>query len=151
MASSVAPVVENLPANARDIRDMGSIPGSGSSPGVGNGNLLQYVCLENPMDRGVWWTTVHRVPKSPTRLKQHSTHTHKWQSIHSFFQAETISGQLAGCWLESSNKMYILSLSFFLYRFMVFWVSSHTSSPTHLIIKVKGLRFLSPVPQNLNF
>ena len=53
MASPVALVVENMPAKAGDIRDMGSIPGSGRSPGVGNGNLLQYVCLENPMDRGV--------------------------------------------------------------------------------------------------
>ena len=45
-------MVKNLPANAGDARDMGSIPGSGKSPGVGNGNPLQYSCLENPMDRG---------------------------------------------------------------------------------------------------
>ena len=44
---------KDLTAYAGNIRDMGSIPGSGSSPGVGNGNVLQYVCLENPMDRGV--------------------------------------------------------------------------------------------------
>ena len=48
-------------ANARDIRDMGSIPGLGRSPGEGHGNLFQYSCLENPMDRGAWWATVHRV------------------------------------------------------------------------------------------
>ena len=47
-------VVENLPANPRDVRDTGSIPGSGRSPGGGHGNLLQYSCLENPMDRGAW-------------------------------------------------------------------------------------------------
>ena len=52
-------VVKNLPANAGDIRDMGSIPGSGRSPGGGHGNPLQYFCLENPMDRGAWWVTVH--------------------------------------------------------------------------------------------
>ena len=52
-------VVRNLPANAGDIRDMGSIPGSGRSPGGGHGNPLQYSCLENPMDRGAWWVTVH--------------------------------------------------------------------------------------------
>ena len=46
-------VVKNPPANVKDSRDTGSIPGSGSSPGKGNGNLLQYSCLENPMDRGV--------------------------------------------------------------------------------------------------
>ena len=51
-ASEVVLVVKTLPANAEDTRDAGSIPGSGSSPGVGNGNLLQYSYLENPMDRG---------------------------------------------------------------------------------------------------
>ena len=53
-------VVKNLPANAGDSRDSGSIPGSGRSPGGGHGNSLQYSCLENPMDRGAWWATVHR-------------------------------------------------------------------------------------------
>ena len=48
-------VVKNLPANAGDIRDAGSIAGSGRSPGGGQGNPLQYSCLENPMDRGAWW------------------------------------------------------------------------------------------------
>ena len=59
-------VVKNLPANAGDIRDVGSIPGSGISPGEGNGNLIQYPCLENPMDRGTWRATVHGVAKSRT-------------------------------------------------------------------------------------
>ena len=71
-ASQVALVVKNPPANAGDIRDMGSVPGSevsGRSPGGGHGNPLQYSCLENPMDRGAWWVTVHRVAKSRTRLK----------------------------------------------------------------------------------
>ena len=54
-------LVKNLPANAGD---MGSIPGSGRSPGEGNGNPLQYSCLENSMDRGAWWATVHGVTKS---------------------------------------------------------------------------------------
>ena len=58
-ASQVMPVVKNQPANAGDIRDAGSIPGSGSSPEGGNGNPLQYSCLENPRDRAVWWTVVH--------------------------------------------------------------------------------------------
>ena len=55
--------VKNLPANAGDTRDAGSIPGSGKSPGVGNGNPFQYSCLENTMDRGAWWATVHGVEK----------------------------------------------------------------------------------------
>ena len=65
-ASLVALVVKNLCANAGDKRDSGSIPGLGRSPGGGHGNPLQYSCLENPMDRGAWWATVHRVTKSQT-------------------------------------------------------------------------------------
>ena len=53
--------VETLPASARDIRDASSIPGSGRSIGEGNGNPLQYSCLENPMDRGASWATIHEV------------------------------------------------------------------------------------------
>jgi len=60
----VAPVVKNLPASADDVGDMSSVPESGRSPGGGNGNPLQYSCLENPMDRGAWWATVHGVAKS---------------------------------------------------------------------------------------
>ena len=59
--------------NAADTRDMDSIPGLGRSLGVGNGNLLQYSCLENSMDRGAWWATVHRVAKSQTLLSNLST------------------------------------------------------------------------------
>ena len=65
-ASQVALVVKNLPANAGDIRDAGSVLGSGRSPGEGDGNPLQYSCLENPMDRGAWWSTVRGVTKSRT-------------------------------------------------------------------------------------
>ena len=68
-ASQVALVVKNLPDNAGDVRDMGSIPGSGRSPGGGHGNPLQYHCLENPMSRGIWGATVHRVTKNWTGLK----------------------------------------------------------------------------------
>ena len=52
--------------NAGNTGDVGSIPGSGSSPGEGNGNPLQYSCLENPMDRGAWWAVVHRVTELDT-------------------------------------------------------------------------------------
>ena len=65
-ASQVALVVKNLAANAGAISDWGSIPGSGRSPGQGHGNPLQYSCLENPMDRGAWWATVHSVTQSQT-------------------------------------------------------------------------------------
>ena len=66
---------KNQPANAGDTRDTGSIPGSGRSPGKGNGNPFQYSCLGNPLDRGSWQATVHGVVKSQTRLKD-SVHTH---------------------------------------------------------------------------
>ena len=62
-ASQVALVVKNPPVNAGDARDMGLILGSGRSPGEGNGNPLQYSCLENPMGRGAWWAMIHGVPK----------------------------------------------------------------------------------------
>ena len=64
--SQVALVVKNPPARAGDIRDAGLIPGSGRSPGEGIGNLLQYSCLGNPIDRGAWWARVHRITKSWT-------------------------------------------------------------------------------------
>ena len=62
--SQVALAVKNLPASAGDKRDMGLIPGSGRSPGGGYSNPVQCSCLENPMDRGDWWATVHRVAQS---------------------------------------------------------------------------------------
>ena len=58
--------VKESACNAGDVIDMGSITGSGRSPGGGHGNPLQYSSLENPMDRRAWWTTVHRVTKSWT-------------------------------------------------------------------------------------
>ena len=137
-ASQVVLVVKNLPANAGDIRDMSSIPGLGRSPGEGHGNPLQYSCLENPMDRGAWGTTVHGVTKSQTRLKQLSMHTcdqHRYQSIfreqfQSIFQnvmlEHVLKGKLSSgilkCWfplalakIESSG--YWLQVK--LYKYMI--------------------------------
>ena len=74
-ASHLALVVKNPPANAGDIRDAGSVLGSGRSPGGEHGNPLQYSCLENPMDKGAWWATDHRVAENQTQLKRLSTHT----------------------------------------------------------------------------
>ena len=74
----MALLVKNLPANAGDTRHVGSVPWSGRSPGRGHGNPLQYPSLENPMDRGAWWSMVHRVAKSQTWQKQLSTHTHTY-------------------------------------------------------------------------
>ena len=67
-------MVKNPPANAGVARHVGLIPGSGRSPGEGNGNPLQYSLLENSMDRGAWQATIHGVTKSWTPV---STHTHQ--------------------------------------------------------------------------
>ena len=69
--------VKNRPASAGDIRKVSSITGLGRSPGGGYGNLLKYPCLENPMDRGTWWTTTHRIVQNQTLLKWHCTHVCK--------------------------------------------------------------------------
>ena len=66
-------MVKNPPANAGDVRDVGSIPGLGRSPGEGNGNPLQYSCLENSMDREAWRAIVHGVAKSQTQLSTQHT------------------------------------------------------------------------------
>ena len=84
----MASVVKNLPANAEAPGDASSVPGLGRSHGVGNGNPLQYSCLENSMDRGDWQATVHGVIKSraqPSAMRTH-THTHSphWKAHPSF-------------------------------------------------------------------
>ena len=67
-------MVKNPPVKAGDVADVGSIPGWGRSPGVGNGNLLKYSCLENSMDRGAWQDIVHGVAES--NMTGAHTHTH---------------------------------------------------------------------------
>ena len=75
-------MVQNTLVKTGNIRDTGSIPGSGGSPGGGRGNLLQYSCLENPMDRGAWPTAVHGIAKSQTQLKRFSTYMHcTWLNV----------------------------------------------------------------------
>ena len=77
-AFQVALVVKNLPANTGDVV---SIPGLGRSPGGGHDNALQYSCLEHPMDRGAWYTMVHRVAESQTRLKKLTMHALYFNSL----------------------------------------------------------------------
>ena len=74
-ASQLAIVVKKPPANARDVRDSGSIPGSRRSPGGGHGNPLQCSCLKNPMDGGAWQATVHGVAESDTIEHLSTEHT----------------------------------------------------------------------------
>ena len=66
-------MLKHLPANAGDVRDLGSIPGSGRSSGGGNDNLLQYSCLGNPTDRAVWRATVHGVTESGITEQVHTS------------------------------------------------------------------------------
>ena len=79
-------LVKNVPANAGCARDLGSIPGSRRSLGGGPGNPFQYSCLENSMDRGAWWATVHGVTKSWTQL---STHAHVYVHTHTYIHTHT--------------------------------------------------------------
>ena len=74
-------MVKNPPANAGDV---GSIPGSGKSPGGGNGNPFQYSCLENPMDRETWRATVHGVTQSQTRLSTAEQSLDKQKTLMAF-------------------------------------------------------------------
>ena len=78
-------VVKNTPASAREIRDAGSIPGLGRASGEGHVNTLQYSRLENPLDRGAWRATVHRVAKSQIQWKPLSTHAILKQSVNCKF------------------------------------------------------------------
>ena len=87
-ASQVVLVVKNPPVNAGDIRDSDLIPGLGRSPGGGNGFPLQYSCLENPMDRGAWWATIHRVAKSQTQMKWLSMHKELTQRAPTVMRAK---------------------------------------------------------------
>ena len=84
----MALVLKNVPTNAGET---GSILGSGRSPGEGNGNPLQYSCLENPVDRGAWWATVHGVAESQTQLSNYA-HTTDGRMMAS------CQALLRGCW-----------------------------------------------------
>ena len=90
-------MVLNLPANAGDIKDTGSVPGLGRSPREGNGYLLYYSRLENSLDKGVWWATVHEVAKSQTQLSDFTFTFHfhaleKEMATHSSILAWRIPG-----------------------------------------------------------
>ena len=82
-------VVKNPPANAGDPGDTGLIPRSGRSPREGNGNPLQYSCLENPVDRGAWWDTVHGGRKESDMTEQ---------PTHVPYQSLIESAEINGCW-----------------------------------------------------
>ena len=129
-------------ASACNVGDLGSIPGSGRSPGEGNGNPLQDSCLENPMDRGVWWATVHRVAKSRTRLSdftslQWTYYSKILYSSHQHFKNYSVfKAKITGLYCSITNRtkillfdiwifsvytdFYFFSQSLFLYYFTIF-------------------------------
>ena len=105
-------VVKNLPANAGNVRDLGSVPGWGKSPGEGTGNPLQYPCLENPMDRGAWRATVHGCRKESGMIE----HTHTGgnraltQSLHLISEPPAARGmpvQSPACSLERMGLSFL--------------------------------------------
>ena len=98
-------------ANAGDIKDEGLIPGSGRSPGGGHGNLLQYSCLENPVDRGAWRATVHRVARSQTRLKRLSVHALVKSTRKELEKGEETSGHNADLMPLKKARKTVASVS----------------------------------------
>ena len=126
--------------NAGDTGDAGSIPGSGRSPGEGQGNPLQYSCLESPRDREPWQATVHGVAKSVTQLKWTRTH---WSSYHPFSTLDTLLALLTELILVGMNNgilHYSLNFNFpddwcaywpFIYLLWwsiisIFWIHAYT-------------------------
>ena len=99
-ASQVALVIKNLPANAEDLRDAGSIPGSGRSARGGHGNPLQYSSLENPTDRGAWQVMFHRIARSRTLLK--------WLNMHVCMN-ETIKVPKMFKWISGSEFFHVIN------------------------------------------
>ena len=86
-------VENNPPANEGEARDTGSILGSERSPGEGHGNPLQYSCLDNPIDRGTRWATVHGVVKSQTQLSTHTPHEITLSRLSKRFMEQRITGK----------------------------------------------------------
>ena len=112
--SQVVLVLKNLPANAGDIRDVGLIPGSGRSPGVRNGNMLQYSCLENSMDRGAYQAMVHGVKESDA-----TEHTHTSTPKHKAIITKTVlwwwerDMSINGSEQRVRNRLKICAIDFF--------------------------------------
>ena len=101
-------MVKNLPANVGDTGDTGWIPTYRGSPGVGNGNPLQYPCLENPMDTGAPWATVHGVAKSQTRLSARThthTHTHSLSAVSLAHWKCSVAICAASTWTFPSHRL----------------------------------------------
>ena len=129
---SGASVGRELPCNPRDARDMGSIPGSGRSPGGGHGYSLQYSCLENLMDRGAWWATVHRLQRVGHDWSEWAQHILPYNDLNIIAMDTTPlhpcynHGRL--CFLHVSYAYMPLLMLSFLLGFLTHFVQVVTSS-----------------------
>ena len=94
--------------SAYNAGDLGSIPGSGRSPGEGNGNPLQYSCLENPMDRGAWWATIHGVAKS-------------WTGLSDFCVCMCLCVISTSCVHTSFFLLFMNMCAYFIHSFFYLW------------------------------
>ena len=121
LASQVEASGKESTCQSGDTRDVDSIPGSGRSPGGGDGHLLQYSCLENPVDRGAWWATVHGVTKELDTNKQLYTHTHTHTNTTNRFQ------EVSGLYTVWSSFSLLLLLSRFscVQLFATPWTVAH--------------------------
>ena len=120
----VALGIKKAPANAEDVRNAGSVPGLGRSPEGEHGNPLQYSCLENLMDRGAWWATVHGFTKSRTQLKQLSTKENPFPCLFQLWVAADIPWFMVPFFCLWRQQCYI--------SFKVLQVSTHSSVTTSL-------------------
>ena len=109
-------------ASACNAEDLGSVPGSGRYPGEGNSNPLQYSCLENPMDRGAWWATVHGVAKSRTRLSD-LTLTFCFQLISQFLRFIHVACSLFFLLLKSILFIWIYNI-LYIHLLLNIWIAS---------------------------
>ena len=136
--------IKNLPVHAGDIRDAGSIPGSGRSPEGGHGNPLQYSCLENPTDRGSWWATVHGVTQSQTRLKRFSIallSLRRYLYISSSAKIDGLPQQRNIQFSSPHSKQRLLSPFFLLLLTTLFIPTTSFQGPT----SPNGISAFSPV------
>ena len=116
-------------ASAYNAGDLGSIPGLGRSPGEGNGNPLQYSCLENPMDRGAWWATAHGVAKSRTRLSDFTSQVISTQVVR-------VSPCEKYCSKPQGDSWVLLAKAFFI--FLTNFSEHYCSRKTNLLEESHG-------------
>ena len=149
--SQVVLVVKNLPSSAGDVRNVGSIPGLGRSPGVGNGNPLQYSCMENSMVRGVWWAAVCGITKSQTQLKRLSTNKSFLTEIQDHIKTMT---QFFFWQLEGIDFLYCIyfkisffQLSFNCHLYCHYWTKDERSLNIKYVRDTKWKEKMGHIPE----